>query len=149
MAEFSFQDAKTIIHAICNAAENNEFPTRKSFMDMLEANPHLAVQGYNAYAKIFYWNAASIGLYGYRLDEVVNKNLIELILPPEMRAFARDMISNGAKTGKMPEAGACDLLKSNGEYVTVYSGHIVFQWEHATSPEFYCIDLALQTESVV
>jgi PAS domain S-box-containing protein len=148
MAEFSFQDAKVIIQTICKAAENDEYPTRQSFLDMLEANPHIAVQGYNAYAKIFFWNQASINLYGYRLDEVVNKDLTELILPPEMRAFARDMITNGAKTGKMPEAGACDLLKANGEFITVYSGHVVFQWDHASTPEFYCVDLAIETENL-
>lgn len=146
MTKFSFQDAKTIINTVCKAADNNEFPTRQSFMDMLRANPHIAAQGYNAYAKIFFWNQASVHLYGFREDEVVNRDLAELILPPEMRGFARDMITNGAKTGKMPDAGACDLLNSAGEYITVYSGHVVFQWDEATTPEFYCVDLAIKSE---
>ena len=34
----------------------------------------------------------------------------------------------------------------NGEYITVYSGHIVFQWSDATTPEFYCIDLGIKSE---
>ena len=112
MANFSFQDAKAIINTVCKAAADNEYPTRKSFLDMLQANPHIAAQGYNAYSKIFFWNQASIHLYGYREDEVVNKDLTELILPPEMRGFAQDMIANGAKTGKMPDAAACDLLNA-------------------------------------
>ncbi len=116
-------------------------------MDMLQTNPHIAVQGYNAYAKIFFWNQASVNLYGYREDEAVNKDLTELILPPEMRGFAQDMITNGAKTGSMPAAGACDLLDSNGDYLTVYSGHVVFQWDHTSIPEFYCIDLGIQSEN--
>jgi PAS domain S-box-containing protein len=147
MARFSFQDAKAIINTVCKAAENNEYPTRESFMDMLLANPHIAVQGYNPYAKIFFWNPASIHLYGYREDEAVNKDLMELILPPEMRSYARDMIANGAKTGKMPAASACDLLNANGDYITVFSGHVVFQWNHSTTPEFYCVDLAIKSEN--
>lgn len=146
MANFSFQDAKAIINTVCRAAENNEFPTRESFMDMLQANPHIAAQGYNAYAKIFFWNLASINLYGYREDEVINKDLTEMIIPPEMRSFALDIISNGAKTGKMPDARACDLLNSKGDYITVYSGHVVFQWDHSTTPEFYCLDLGIKSE---
>ncbi len=147
MADFSFQDAKVIINEICLAAENNEYPNRESFMDMLNANPHIAVQGYNAYCKIFYWNSASISLYGYREEEAVNQDLTELILPAEMRPFARDMIQNGVRCGKMPEASACDLLNANGNYVTVFSGHLVFQWDEATTPEFYCIDLPINSES--
>ncbi|MDF7800389.1 PAS domain-containing protein [Pontiellaceae bacterium B1224] len=147
MTKFSLQDAKAIIHTVCKAAENNEFPTRESFMDMLRTNPHIAAQGYNAYAKIFFWNQAATHLYGYREDEAINKDLTELILPPEMRPLALDMISNGAKTGKMPAACSCDLLNSDGDFITVYSGHVVFQWDHSTTPEFYCIDLAIQSEN--
>ena len=116
-------------------------------MDMLEKNSHIAAQGYNAYGKIFYWNTASSHLYGYRESEAINQDLVDLILPPEMRQFARDMIANGRKTGKMPEAGACDLLNSEGEYVTVFSAHMVFQWDSATMPEFYCLDLAIESDA--
>ena len=145
MLEYSFQDAKVAINALCKTAEQNGFPTRESFLDAIHAAPHLAVQGYNAFGKIFFWNDASIRLYGFREAEAVNQDLTELVIPPEMRAFARDMIANGVKTGKMPAAAACDLLRSTGEYVTVYSGHLVFQWDHATTPEFYCIDLPIIT----
>ena len=147
MFQYSFQDAKVVINTLCKTARDNGFPTRESFMDVIHANPHLAVQGYNAFGKIFFWNDASIHLYGLREDEAVNQDLTELIIPPEMRLFALDMISNGIKTGKMPAAAACDLLRADGEYVTVYSGHLIFQWNHATTPEFYCIDLPLKTEA--
>ncbi|MDF7823087.1 PAS domain-containing protein [Pontiellaceae bacterium B12227] len=146
MADYSFQDAKTIINELCKKAEGDGFPTRESFMDVIEANPDLAVQGYNAFCKIFLWNEASIRLYGYREDEAVNQDLTELVIPAEMRPFARDMISIGVRTGKMPDASACDLLTASGDFVTVYSGHLVFQWDNATTPEFYCIDLPIKTE---
>jgi PAS domain S-box-containing protein len=145
---YSYQDAKKAVHAICEAAEAGNYKTRESFMDMLEATPHLAVQGYNAFGKIFLWNTASAHLYGYREAEAVNQDITELVIPPEMRQFARDMISNGRKTGRMPDAAPCDLLTSSGDYVTVYSGHLVFKWDNSGSPEFYCIDLALDTEKL-
>jgi hypothetical protein len=147
MSKFSFQDAKSIINTVCKSAAQNKFPSRESFMNMLQENPHLAVQGYNAYGKIFLWNHASVNLYGHRNEEAVNKDITELILPPEMRLFAKDMIATGARTGKMPDAGSYDMLHANGDFVTVYSGHLVFQWDHTTIPEFYGLHLAINEEN--
>lgn len=145
MRKYSIQDAKAIIHELCFTAENNGFPTRDSFMDMLTLNPEIAVQGYNRFGKIFFWNEASISLYGHRLDEAVNKDLVELIMPPEMHQFAKDMMTRGAQTGHMPVPSPCDLLHADGSYVTVYSGHLAFSWDDASTPELYCLDLPLET----
>ena len=142
----AYLEAKEIISNLCEAASSGEYSDRENFMAAIARNPHVAVQGYNAFGKIFYWNEASAHLYGYRESEAVNQDLVELILPPEMRQFARDMIFMARKTGKTPEAGACDLLNRDGEYVTVYSGHVVFQWEQASTPEFYCLDLAIDSD---
>lgn len=143
MSQFTLQEARAIINELCETAENNGFPTRKSFMDMLALNPRIAVQGYNHFGKIFYWNNASITVYGHRIEEAVNQDLVELIIPPEMRQFARDMIARGARTGKMPDPGACDLVNAAGQYVTVYSGHIAFSWGNSSTAEFYCVDLPI------
>ncbi|WP_372807198.1 PAS domain-containing protein [Pontiella sp.] len=144
--KYPFQDAKAIIHTVCDAAKAGDFDTRDAFMSMLERNPHLAVQGYNAFGKIFFWNEAAVGLYGYREAEAVNQDIFELIIPKEMRPLARAQVEVARKTGKMTEAGACDLLRETGEFVTIYSGHLVFQWENGPQ-EFYCVDLALETEA--
>lgn len=146
MTQFSIHEAKTIINKLCSSEEQNRFPTRESFMDMLAMNPHVAVQGYNCFGKIFYWNNASVTLYGHRFEEAINKDLIELIIPPEMRQFVRDAIKRGAKTGIMPEPCACDLLNADGEYVTVYSGHLAFSWGNSSTPEFYCLDLPIAAD---
>jgi PAS domain-containing protein len=144
--KYSFQDAKAIIHTVCDAAKAGDFETRAAFMDMLDRNPHLAVQGYNAFGKIFFWNDAAVDLYGYRESEAVNQELFELIIPKEMRHLARAEVEVAQKTGKMMEAAACDLLRENDEFVTVYSGHLILQWDGGPK-EFYCVDLALETEA--
>ena len=59
--------------------------------------------------------------------------------------FGVEAFLQAARTGKMPDASACDLLRYNGEFVSVYSGHVMFKWEN-NHPEFYCIDLPLETE---
>lgn len=145
--KYPFQEAKAVIHAVCDAADAGGYPTRDDFMDMLARNPHIAAQGYNMFGKVFFWNQASAYLYGHRESDAVNQDLFDLVIPPEMRQLARDAVQVARKTGKMPDPSPCDLLKSNGEYITVYSGHLVFQWDDATTPEFYCLDLALETET--
>ncbi len=147
MKKFTYNKAKKLIQSICKAAADGEYDTREKFHAMLEANPDVAVQGYNAYGKIFFWNQASTHLYGYREDIAVNKDLFELVLPPEMRPLARNMILAASKTNKLPEASSCDLIQRSGEYVTVFSGHIMFRWDGPTTPEFYCIDIGIDPEA--
>lgn len=145
MRAYSFEEAKSMINAFYKQAENGEFGTREEFLTHLDRNPHIAVQGYNAFGKIFHWNVASSHLYGYRESEAINQDRVELILPQEMRQLARSMIATAEESGKMPEPSSCELLHYNGHYVTVFSGHLVFQWDDATTPEFYCIELAINS----
>jgi hypothetical protein len=81
------------------------------------------------------------------VNDAINQDIIELVMPPEMRPLAHDMISNGRRTGRMPDAAARDLLQCGGKYVTVFSGHLVFNWDSSSSPEFYCIGLGILTEA--
>ena len=115
---------------------------------MLEANPDIAAQGYNAFGKIFYWNNASASLYGYREEEAVNRDVFDTILPPEMRQMARTMVQTASETDKTPEPSACDLLHRSGNYVTVFSGHLLFRWDSPTTPEFYCVDVGVVSQIV-
>ena len=146
MKKYAYKDAKKLIKSICTAAEAGEFDTHEKFLSMLKSNPDVAAQGYNAFGKIFFWNTASSYLYGYNEAVAVNTDLFEMLYPPELRQFARDMIAMAQRTRKLPEAGAYDLLRRNGEYVTVFSGHLMFQWDNASSPEFYCIDLGIESQ---
>lgn len=143
MKKHPYNEAKEEILRIYKLADSGELNSREKFMALLDANPHIAVQGYNPYGIIFYWNDASAQLYGYSEATAINRNIFDLILPPEMRSLAQDMISCAKKTGKTPEAGPCDLMRHDGEFVTVFSGHLMFKWGNASVPEFYCIDLAI------
>lgn len=143
MKKYVYAEAKKLIQSICDAAAAGEYDTREKFQTLLSERPDLAVQGYNAFGKIFFWNKASANLYGYGEHAAVNKELFELILPPELRQLARDMVATAQKTGRTPDATACDLLRYNGKQVTVLSGHVMFRWESATSPEFYCINVEI------
>jgi PAS domain S-box-containing protein len=145
---YLYERARKLVTSLCDAANAGEYDTREKFHAMMEANPDLAVQGYNAYGKIFFWNIPSAHLYGYSETAAVNLDIFETLLPPEMRPFARDMISVATRTGKVPAASAYDLIRRNGEYVTVFSGHVMFQWENASTPEFYCLDLEIEQNPI-
>ncbi len=144
MKRYAYTEAKELIHSICEAAKNGEYDTREKFIAMLDDNPTIASQGYNAFGKIFFWNYGSVELYGHREYDAVTKDIFELIMPPELRQYAREIVDVARKTGRFPGSGSCDLVKKNGEYITVYSGHLVFQWDEGTEPEFYCIDVAIE-----
>ncbi len=146
MKQYLHKEARDIIGPICRAAAEGAYPTRDTFISLLEENPHIAVQGYNSHGKIFYWNDAAAHLYGHSEAAAVNQDLFELILPAEMRTLARDMVMSAAKTGKMPDPSPCDLVRYDGSLVTVLSGHLVFKWEKSY-PEFYCIDLPLKPDT--
>ena len=148
MKKYSYEEAKALIQSICRAAGKGAYDTREKFLDVLEANPDIAAQGYNSFGKIFFWNKASALLYGYNEAAAINRDVFETILPPELRQLARSMIRSAFETGKVPEPSACDLLHRDGAYLTVFSGHLMFTWKDATTPEFYCIDAAIEEPSM-
>ncbi|RPH90105.1 MAG: PAS domain S-box protein, partial [Calditrichaeota bacterium] len=115
------------------------------FNKVFSSTPNIAIQGYSADGSIHYWNAASERLYGYSAEEAVGKNLVELIIPQEMRDVVRGMISAGAETGIMPPAAELMLQHKNGDSVPVYSSHVVV-FLPEKPPEFYCIDVDLKTQ---
>ncbi len=143
MKKHTYNEAKKIIGSIYQAATAGEYDTREKFFSALDQHPHVAVQGYNAFGKIFLWNNSATKAYGYTESEAINQDLFELILPPDLQQLARTMTSSARETGKMPEPGPCDLMRKGGEFVAVYSGHLVFQWNDTSSQEFYCVDLLL------
>ena len=55
------------------------------FRTLLQNVPSVAIQGYGLDGQVHYWNRASEDLYGYTHEEAMAGNLLELIIPPEMR----------------------------------------------------------------
>jgi len=143
MNAYPFKEAKEKIDSICRKAAENGYPTRECFYTMLQENPDIACQGYNAFGLIFFWNTASHLLYGYREEEVIGCNLFDLILPQELHTFARDAVAVARKTGRTPSPGPVDLLHRRGQRLHIYSGHLVFRWDKRAEPEFYCIDIKI------
>jgi len=111
------------------------------FRALLQSVRTLAVQGYHPDGSIFFWNPANESIYGYAPEEAIGKNLVDLIIPDEMKDGVRSVISEAGRTGKMPEAGELYLERKDGSRVWVYSSHVAVKIGEAY--ELYCLDVDL------
>ncbi|MEA3226673.1 MAG: PAS domain S-box protein, partial [Planctomycetota bacterium] len=116
--------------------------SREWFRMMLENLPNVAVQGYGPDGTVHYWNKANESIYGYTAEEALGKDLVELIIPPEMRDYVREAIAHGARTGEMPPASELNLMHKDGSRVPVWSSHAVVR-RAGREPELFCIDVDL------
>jgi PAS domain S-box-containing protein len=97
------------------------------FRHLLQSVPNVAVQGYGPDGTTFYWNESSERLYGYTAQEAIGRNLVELIIPPEMRGVVRQLIQQMAETGQQIPAAEVSLLHKDGSRVDVFSSHATVQ----------------------
>ena len=112
------------------------------FSRLLENIPEISVQGYGQDGIIHYWNRASETLYGYSSAEAVGKNILDLTIPPQMHAKVRKAINEALQTGIMPPAAEMQLMKKNGELVTILSNHAMIRYLDKKM-EFFCMDIDL------
>ena len=116
----------------------SEWRFRSLIQDVLS----VAVQGYGADGTVQYWNQASERLYGYSATETVGKNLLDLIIPQEMRAEVQAAIRQMARSGQPIPASELSLMRRDGSRVPVFSSHAVVQLP-GREPELFCIDIDL------
>jgi PAS domain S-box-containing protein len=112
------------------------------FRKLLESVPNVAIQGYAPDGTVRYWNKANETVYGYSAQAAIGRNLLDLIIPPEMHAEVRQVIKRGAETGQMPPASELLLLRKDGSRVPVFSSHVVVRLP-GKEPELFCIDIDL------
>jgi PAS domain S-box-containing protein len=116
--------------------------SEERFRMLLLHVPSIAVQGYSMDGTTNYWNEASEKLYGYAAEEALGRNLVELIIPVEMRDEVRKAIEYMAKTGQPIPASELSLMKKDGSRVTVFSSHAIINRSQGRK-ELFCIDIDL------
>jgi PAS domain S-box-containing protein len=112
------------------------------FRKLLAAVPNVSVQGYRGDGTVFYWNEASRSVYGYAPEEAVGRNLVDLIIPADMRELVQADIRRMAETGIASPAMELELRRKDGSTVPVFSTHAVIAGPDG-GPELYCLDLDL------
>lgn len=143
--EIAGQDAfYSIIHDITERKRTSEIlqASESRFRTILQDIPSIAVQGYAADGTVQYWNHASELFYGYSAQEAVGRNLLDLIIPPEMRGEVEQAIQQMAETMQPIPASKLSLMRKDGSRIVVYSSHAIFQAPGRTQ-ELFCIDIDL------
>jgi PAS domain S-box-containing protein len=116
--------------------------TAERFMRLLDTVSTIAVQGYELDGTVVYWNKASESLYGFTAEEALGGNLLELIIPPEMREEVLQAVRYMKETGQSIPAGELTLLRKDGSLVPVHSSHALIQ-TGGSRPILFCLDIDL------
>lgn len=116
--------------------------SEERFRKVLAEVPSVAVQGYQVDGTTLYWNLASARLYGYSPEEAIGRNLLDLIIPPELRPTVEQAIRQMAATGEPIPPAEVLLMRKDGSRVAVFSSHAIIQVS-GQRQELFCIDIDL------
>lgn len=115
--------------------------SEERFRTLFEEVP-TPILGYGPDGIIHYWNSASENSYGYKKEEAIGKDFVELVIPPEMRDVVRNAITSGAGTGEKPPPEELLLMRKDCSRVPVFSSHAVLE-RKGKEPELFCLDVDL------
>jgi diguanylate cyclase (GGDEF)-like protein/PAS domain S-box-containing protein len=116
--------------------------SEERFRTLMEQIPGVAVQGYAMDGTVTFWNAASENLYGYSAGEALGANLLELIIPPEMREGVAEAMLHMAQNREPMHAGELLLQTKSGHRVPVFSSHALLK-PPGQPLELFCLDIDL------
>ncbi|HAA04621.1 MAG TPA: hypothetical protein DCE18_14845, partial [Syntrophobacteraceae bacterium] len=100
------------------------------FRTLLDRIPGVAIQGFTADGKILYWNQSSEQIYGYRSEQAIGQDVVELIIPMDRREAFRKALAlipsiETDESGEFLPSGEHTRRSSRGELVSVYAVHTV------------------------
>ena len=116
--------------------------SEERFKNVLQDVLSIAIQGFSPDGTTQYWNHASELLYGYTAQEAIGRNIVDLIVPPEMRADVEQGIKYMAESGQPMPASEQTLLRKDGSEVTVFSSHVIVKVPGRIQ-ELFCLDIDL------
>jgi PAS domain S-box-containing protein len=123
-------------------AEQEIRESEERFRGLLQSVSSVSVQGYSPDGTTQYWNKASELLYGYTEQEAIGRNLIDLIIPSEMKEIVKQAIKQMDETGIPFPPSELSLMRKDGSRVSVLSSHAIVK-SSGKSQELFCIDIDL------
>ncbi|WP_084128726.1 EAL domain-containing protein [Cellvibrio mixtus] len=118
-----------------------DLANEQRFRNIFETTRNIAVQGYNRFHEVIFWNKASEDLYGFTAAEAMGKKLEDLIIPEFMREMVYQGIEDWHEKDAAIPSGELALLGKNGNEVWVYSNHVLI--DAPDHKEMYCLDIDL------
>jgi len=119
----------------------NDLANEQRFRKIFESTTNIAVQGYNRFHEVIFWNKASEDLYGFKATEAMGQKLEDLIIPGFMREGVYNAIEDWHLLGSEIPSGEIPLKDKSGNEVWVYSNHVLIQTPN--DKEMYCLDIDL------
>jgi len=116
--------------------------SQERFRLLLDKVSNIAVQGYRPDGTVCYWNKASEQIYHYTAAEAMGQNLVDIIIPPDMRDEVRGAIKQMFETGEGHPPEELWLMRKDGSLTPVYSNHTVIDIP-GQGKELFCIDIDL------
>jgi diguanylate cyclase (GGDEF)-like protein/PAS domain S-box-containing protein len=147
-ADLLTKDQKLQINTINNLIMYKKSKTissmgkERSFIELINSIPSIAIQGYDKNRKVIYWNKSSENIYGYTYKEAIGKTLEELIIPQEMHIPVIEGIKDWFENGKVIPAGELILKRKDQSSIHVFSSHVMLG-EETGNPEMFCVDVDL------
>lgn len=123
------------------AIHQNDLANEQRFRNIFEATRNIAVQGYNRFHEVIFWNKASEELYGFSASEAMGKKLEHLIIPQELREKVHQSIEYWHEHNAPIPSGELALQAKDGNEVWVYSNHVLIDTPNLK--EMYCLDIDL------
>lgn len=118
-----------------------DLANEQRFRNIFETTRNIAVQGYNRFHEVIFWNKASEDLYGFSATEAMGKKLEDLIIPKFMREMVYEGIENWHEKDEAIPSGELALVGKDGKEVWVYSNHVLI--DAPDHKEMYCLDIDL------
>lgn len=131
-----------------NITEQKLQESENRFHKLMEHISSLAVQGYRLDGSVTFWNEASERLYGYSKKEALSSNLLNLIIPQEMKEDVKNAMKWMSQTGEPIPSGELLLQCKDGSRVPVFSSHGLVKYID-TPPELFCLDIDLSEQKRV
>lgn len=132
-----------IVYSDITAAKQAEKALKESeerFRTLVADIERISVQGYRADGSVHFWNKASEQIYGYTAEEAIGENLLDLIIPEDMRELVAADVQRMIDTGIPTPAGELLLKHKDGSRVPVYSSHAIIR-SSSGEPELFCLDI--------
>jgi PAS domain S-box-containing protein len=121
--------------------------SEERFRTLMEDVPGVSVQGYALDGTVLFWNQASESLYGYSAKEALGANLLDLIIPEEMKNVVKIAVQEMKESGISIHASELLLKRKDGSRVPVYSSHAIVT-PVGRQPELFCLDVDLTEQKL-